>query len=68
MPFDNSDLVEVIDDSCPRTMHDLIQSSKCDFTILESSDTCQKVEELKLPLMVMSRSRGSGKIPKLSHI
>lgn len=49
-------------------MHDLIQSSEHDFTVLESSDTCQEVKALQLQLMVMSGSCEFGKIPKLSQI
>ena len=48
------------------TMHYLIQYSKCDFTILESSETCMEVEALQLLLMVMLGSHESSKIPELS--
>lgn len=56
----SSCLIEINNSSYPHTMHDLVQSSKCDFTILESSGTYQGVEALQLPLMVMSTSRDSG--------
>lgn len=49
-------------------MHDLVQSSKYDFTILESYGTCQAVEALQLLLMVMLGSRNSSKPPELSEI
>ena len=45
-------LIEIIGSYYPHTMHDLIQSSECDFTILESFRNFQEVKALQLPLMV----------------
>lgn len=61
--------IEIKGCTYPHTyMHDIIQSSKCDFTILESFGTCQEVEALQLLLMVMSGSHDSDKIPELIQI
>lgn len=49
-------------------MHDLVQPSESDFTVLGSSGTFQRVEEIQFPLMFMSRSRNIGKTPKLSQV
>lgn len=38
-PLDSSDPVGIINGSYPHTMHDLIQTSKCNSTILESLQT-----------------------------
>ena len=48
-----SGLIENGSSSYPHTMHDLVQSSKCDFTIMEIYWNCQGVEALQLSLMVM---------------
>lgn len=54
-------------------MHDLVHTSKCKFSILESFGTCQGVEALQRPLMVMSGPRNFGnpikpnKISFLTH-
>lgn len=42
-------------------MHDLVQASKCDFAILESSEMCQGVKALQRLLMVMSGPHDSSK-------
>lgn len=60
--------IEIISNNYLHTMHDMIQSSKFDFSILESTRICQEVEALQLLLMVMSISRDSGKIPELGQI
>lgn len=60
--------VEITGSNYLHTMHDLIQSSKCDFTILENFGTCEEIEELQPPLMVISGSRDSSNIYKLSQI
>jgi len=65
--LDNSDIVEIIDGSCPYTMHDLIQSLISHSTTLESSNAYQEVKELQLSLMVMLSYR-YGKIPEICHI
>jgi len=41
-------------------MHDLVHISKFHFSILESFGTCQEVEALQHPLMVMLGPRDSG--------
>ena len=46
-------LIEISGSSCRHTMHGIVQSSKCNFTVLENSETCYKVEALQIPLMVM---------------
>ena len=61
--LDSSYLLEINGSSYPHTMHDLIQSSKCNPAILEHSGTCLKVEEIQLPLMVMLGSCNSSKVP-----
>ena len=63
-----SAFIETNGSSYPQTMHDLVQSSKCDFTILGNFGTCQGVEALQLLLMVMSISHNFGKPPKLNQI
>jgi len=49
-------------------MHDLIQSSKFNSTILESSETCLEVESLQISLMAISGSLDPSRIPKLSQV
>ena len=49
-------------------MHDMIQYSKCDSTILGSSRNYKELEALQLPLMVMSGSHNSGKVLELNQI
>ncbi len=44
-----------------QAMHDLVHASKCDFVILERFETCQGVEALHRPLMVMLGPRNSDK-------
>lgn len=60
--------IETSGSSYPQTMHDLIQSSKHNFTILESFGTFQGVEAPQIMLMVMSRSCNSGNPPEISQI
>lgn len=57
---------EISNKNHPQTMHDLVQASKCDSTILDSSETCQGVEALQLLLMVMPGSHNSGKCPEIN--
>lgn len=64
----SSGLIKISGSSYPHIMHDLIQSSKCDFTIFENFRTCQGVEALQIYLMVMLRYHISSKVPKLSQI
>jgi len=52
----------------PQTMHDIVQASKYDSTILISFTTRQGVEALQLLLMVMWGSCDSDTPPKLSQI
>ena len=59
---------EISNNDHPQTMHCLVQASKCDSTILESSRTCQGVEALQLLLMVMSGYRDSSKSLELNLI
>jgi len=48
--LDNSDPVTIIGGSFPHTMHDVIQSSKCDSIIFEISRTYQEVKARQLRL------------------
>jgi len=66
--LDGNDLVRITGGSHPCTMHNPIQSSKCIAIILESFRNYQEFEALQLPLMVMSSSHDSGKIPQISQI
>lgn len=49
------------------TMHDLVQSSRCDFTILEIFGTFQEVETFQISLMVMLGYHNSDKPLELSQ-
>lgn len=51
----------------PQTMQDVVQDSKFDSTILESSGTYHGVEALQILLMIMSGPHDSGKPPKLNQ-
>ena len=64
----SSGLTETSTNNYPQTMHDLVQASKCNYTILGISKTFQGVEALQISLMVMLGSRNSCKPPKLSQI
>lgn len=57
----NSNLIEISERSCHHTMYDLVQCLEYNFSILEISRTCQRVEELQILLMVISGSRNSSK-------
>lgn len=64
----DSDIIKIGERNFPHTMHDLVQSSKCDLIILESFRTYQGVEELQLPFMVMLGPHNSSKISELSQV
>ena len=64
--LDCSDLVKITGGSSPCTIHNMIQSSKFNYIILESSGTHQEVEALQISLMVMSGSRDFGKAHELN--
>lgn len=66
--FDCSNIIEIIDGSSPYTMHNMIQSSKWNSTIIESHGSHYEVEALQILLMVMSGSHDSGKDCKPNHI
>ena len=57
----SSGLTKTRNNSYPQTMHDLVQASNYDSTILESFGMYQGVEALQRPLLVMSRPRDSSK-------
>ena len=59
---------EINSNNHPQAMHDLVHISKCNFSILESSKTCQGVNARQHPLMVMSRPRDSSKPVKPNQI
>lgn len=61
-------LIETTRSNYPHTMHDMVQSLECDFTILESFRTCQELEALQLMFMVMLGSCEFGKFLELSQI
>jgi len=52
---------EINNNNHPQAMHDLVHISKCNFSILECFGTCQGVEALQRPLMVMLGPRDSVK-------
>jgi len=54
---------EISRNNHPKAMHDFIQVSKCDSTILKCSRMCQGVEALQHLSMVMSRFCDFGKPP-----
>ena len=60
--------IETSNNTYPQTMHDLVQASKCDSTILGSSKTYEGVEALQLLSMVMLGFHDSGKPSELSQI
>jgi len=51
---------EISSNNHPQAMHDLVHISKCHFSILESSGTCQGIKALQSPLMVMPGPHDSG--------
>jgi len=59
---------EINNSSYPQTMHDLVQDSKLDSTILECYGSFQVVKALQIPFMVMQGSHDFGKIYELNHI
>lgn len=63
-----SSLTKTKNRNYPQAMHDMVQASKCDSTILWSFGTCKGVEALQHQLMFMSGSRNSIKPLELDHI
>ncbi len=59
---------EISNNTHPQAMHDLVHIPRCNFSILESSGTCQGVEALQHSLMVMLGPRDSGKPIKSNQI
>lgn len=55
-------------DSCSYSLVNITKPPKCDDPPFESLGTCQKVEALQLPLMVMSGSHDLDEIHELGQI
>lgn len=66
--LNNSDLVEITNNICPHVIFNMTHLSNYNYSTFESFETCEGVDTLKLPLMVMLGSHNPDGVLKVGQI